>query len=326
MPVLTHRTRVRHAVVASTRVFLTDLGSGLLAVSHNSLALIGLAVLTITFLLGGRADVRGSLEERALDWLLARQEARSSADLSAEIGLDMDDGDTRAVARATAADPSELSRQQSAVALWLARRYRVAPEPVSRLVQESWDLGQRVSLEPTLILAIVAIESSFNPFAQSSVGAQGLMQVMTRIHDDKYVAFGGNHAAFDPLTNLRVGVQVLKDCIERAGSIEGGLRAYVGAANLADDGGYAFKVLAEQEFMRQLLRGRAVPVTARLPVPPVAPAASDAQPVDLLTAPGTAAPVQRKSQPAAPKAQAVKATSNAHPKGTAAEARVALGQ
>ena len=40
---------------------------------------------------------------------------------------------------------------------------------------------------------------------------QGLMQVMTKIHDDKYEAFGGRHAAFDPVTNLRVGVQVLKD-------------------------------------------------------------------------------------------------------------------
>jgi soluble lytic murein transglycosylase-like protein len=66
----------------------------------------------------------------------------------------------------------------------------------------------------------MAIESSFNPFAQSPVGAQGLMQVMTRVHDDKYEAFGGTHAAFDPMTNLRVGVQVLKECIARAGSLQ----------------------------------------------------------------------------------------------------------
>ena len=92
----------------------------------------------------------------------------------------------------------------------------------------------------------MAVESSFNPFAQSPVGAQGLMQVMTQVHDDKYEAFGGNHAAFDPVTNLRVGVQVLKECIARAGGLEAGLRYYVGAANLADDGGYAGKVLAEQ--------------------------------------------------------------------------------
>jgi hypothetical protein len=162
------------------------------------------------------------------------------------------------------------------VASWLSRRYKVAPEPVSRLVQEAWELGQRAQLEPTLILAIMAVESSFNPFAQSPVGAQGLMQVMTRVHDDKYEVFGGQHAAFDPLTNLRVGVQVLKECIARAGSLEAGLRFYVGAANLADDGGYASKVLGEQAHLKQVASGRqlainvpqaplAVPVRAEVP-------------------------------------------------------------
>ncbi|NUQ05348.1 MAG: ROK family protein [Anaerolineae bacterium] len=120
---------------------------------------------------------------------------------------------------------------------WLARRYRVATEPVAALVSEAWAIGRRAGLEPTLILAVIAIESSFNPFAQSPVGAQGLMQVMTRVHDDKYGAFGGTHAAFDPITNLRVGVQVLKECIARAGSVAEGLRYYVGAAALASDGG-----------------------------------------------------------------------------------------
>ena len=72
-----------------------------------------------------------------------------------------------AIDRATATDPKELTRQQAAVAHWLSRRYRVAPEPISRLVQEAWQVGQRAGLDPTLILAIMAIESSFNPFAQS---------------------------------------------------------------------------------------------------------------------------------------------------------------
>lgn len=261
--------RFQSATAQSVRVFIADLGHGLLAVSHNSLAVIGLAVMSVTFVIGGRADVRGMLEERALDWLVERQEARSAASTVLDEPELLAQGDVSAVDRATAIDPSELNRQQAAVAQWLSRRYKVAPEPVGRLVQESWSLGKRVGLEPTLILAIVAIESSFNPFAQSAVGAQGLMQVLTRVHDDKYVAFGGNHAAFDPLTNLRVGVQVLKDCIGKAGSVEGGLRHYVGAANQANDGGYAFKVLAEQEFLQQLIKGRSVPVTARLPVPPV---------------------------------------------------------
>jgi soluble lytic murein transglycosylase-like protein len=189
-----------------------------------------------------------------LGWLQARHEVRAEpAQLLAE---DLREPD--AVARATAIDPKDLNRQQAAVANWLSRRYRVAPEPISRLVQEAWTVGDRAGLDPTLILAIMAIESSFNPFAQSPVGAQGLMQVMTKIHDDKYGAFGGVHAAFDPVTNLRVGVQVLKECIARAGSLEAGLRYYVGAANLTDDGGYAGKVLAEQGHLRSVASGKIV--------------------------------------------------------------------
>lgn len=299
MPAFRTWARAKSAVWTSLRVFVTDLGHGLLAVSHNSLAVLGLAVLSAAFLLGGRADLRASLEEQTLGWLLERQDERFAGEEDSDL---LAPGDVSAGERATAADPSELNRQQATVAQWLARRYRVAPEPVARLVQESWSLGQRVGLEPTLILAIVAIESSFNPFAQSPVGAQGLMQVMTKVHDDKYVAFGGNHAAFDPLTNLRVGVQVLKDCIAKAGSLEGGLRHYVGAANLADDGGYAFKVLAEQGFMKQLLNGRSIPATARLPVPPVGNVATESLPVKAPATEAQATEAPARIHPAAPSA------------------------
>ena len=238
-------------------MFVRDVGNGLLEVSHNGLAFVGLVVLTVVVFVAGQAEIRDDAEKYALGWLQQRHEARAERDGNLLPAMAEPD----AVARATAADPRDLNRQQAAVAQWLSRRYKVAPEPISRLVQEAWAVGQRAQLDPTLILAIMAVESSFNPFAQSSVGAQGLMQVMTRIHDDKYVVFGGNHAAFDPLTNLRVGVQVLKECIARAGSLEGGLRFYVGAANLADDGGYANKVLSEQAHLRQISGGKNVAIT-----------------------------------------------------------------
>ncbi|WP_309639744.1 lytic transglycosylase domain-containing protein [Methylibium sp.] len=259
--------RVLAALGRPVAVFLKDAGHGLLEISHNSLALVGLAVVAVSLFFAGRQDLRHALEERAFDWLQSRQEARVEID-PAPVSLLVALAERDAVGRATAADPSGLDRQQAAIAWWISRRYHVAPEPVSRLVQEAWSVGRRAKLDPTLILAIMAIESSFNPFAQSSVGAQGLMQVMTRLHDDKYEVFGGNHAAFDPVTNLRVGVQVLKECIARAGSLEGGLRYYVGAANLPDDGGYAGKVLAEQAHLRSVAAGRAIPVTAPLIVAP----------------------------------------------------------
>jgi hypothetical protein len=61
------------------------------------------------------------------------------------------------------------------------------------------------------------------------------------------------------VTNLRVGVKVLQECIARAGSLEGGLRYYVGAANLPDDGGYAAKVLAD--FRLRQVAGRPAAAT-----------------------------------------------------------------
>ena len=262
----------KRSTASSVGVFLRDVGHGLLEVSHNTLALLGLVVVASLLFIASRSDALLSAEAQMLTWLQSRQESRIEPAPEAERG------EPDAVARATAVNPNDLTRQQAAVAQWLSRRYRVAPEPVSRLVQEAWLVGQKAGLDPTLILAIMAIESSFNPFAQSAVGAQGLMQVMTKVHDDKYERFGGNHAAFDPVTNLRVGVQVLKECIARAGSLEGGLRHYVGAANLSDDGGYAFKVLGEQNYLREIVRGKAVPPTAALAKPgPAVPAKADEQ-------------------------------------------------
>ncbi len=261
---------VRSAVKAtfgSLQVFVGDVGRGLLVISHNTLALLGLFLVVTVLFAAGREDVRVLAEREFLEWLQTRQVARSEPVAPVEIDI----SEPTAVARATAVDPRELDRSQAAVAHWLSRRYRVAPEPISRLVQEAWAIGQHAKLDPTLILAIIAVESSFNPFAQSSVGAQGLMQVMTKVHDEKYERFGGIFAAFDPVTNLRVGVQVLKECIARAGSVEAGLRFYVGAANLPDDGGYVGKVLAEQNSLRLVMSGKAVPPLAPIQVASVAP-------------------------------------------------------
>ncbi len=259
----------RSSATRSATVFARDVGNGLLEVSHNSLALLGLITVALLIFASSRDNLRHQVETHVFGWLQARHVARQ--DPNEVIAQQL--SEPGAVMRATAHDPKQLTRQQAAVAQWISRRYRVAPEPISRLVKEAWYVGGQVGLEPTLILAIMAIESSFNPFAQSSVGAQGLMQVMTRIHDDKYEAFGGTFAAFDPVTNLRVGVQVLKECIARAGSLEAGLKYYVGAANLNDDNGYAAKVLAEQTRLRSVAGGRTVAINATDSVAPVIPVA-----------------------------------------------------
>jgi hypothetical protein len=124
---------------------------------------------------------------------------------------------------------------------------------MAALVKGAYRAGKDNHIDPTLILAVMAVESSFNPFAQSSAGAQGLMQVMTRVHVDKYDGYGGQLAAFDPLSNLRVGVWILRDCIERFGGVDAGLRCYNGATQFKTDGGYVNKVRAERERLQTVV-------------------------------------------------------------------------
>lgn len=233
------------------RTFATNMTFGVFQITHNSFALLGLAVMFVIIALTARPELREIGEVKLFSWLQTRQVAVNG--MEAEIdGID----------HKTAASLPDLSKQQAAVASWLSKKYRIAPEPLSSLVAEAYDIGIRAKLEPTLILAVIAVESGFNPFAQSPMGAQGLMQVMTQVHREKYEGFGGKLAAFDPLVNLRVGVEVLQDCIKRAGSMEGGLRYYVGASNIEDDGGYTGKVMAEQMRLQMVAQGRKVPLAA----------------------------------------------------------------
>jgi len=242
------------------RTFATDVAQGFFAISHNGLAMVGLSIFFFVVALTVRPELRVVTEAKVISWLQERQYD--------ELGIATD---ADAVDRATATDPRDLPKQQANLAYWLSKKYRVGPEPLSALVAEAYDVGPANQIEPTLILAVMAVESGFNPFAQSAVGAQGLMQVMTKVHEQKYQGFGGALAAFDPVANLRVGVSVLKECITRAGSTEGGLKLYVGAGNLKDDQGYTSKVLAENARLQQVAKGMKVPLT-----PPPATAAEAA--------------------------------------------------
>jgi len=257
-------------VAQGFRTFASDVAEGFFEITHNGLACLGVAVVLGLVLLIARPDLRQAGEAELMSWLRERQVAA--------LGLLPE---PVASERATATNPQSLPKQQAALAFWLSKKYRVAPEPIGALVAEAYEIGRKTQLDPTLILAVMAVESGFNPFAQSPVGAQGLMQVMTRVHSDKYELFGGKLAAFDPVANLRVGVKVLQECIQRAGSLQGGLRYYVGAANLDDDGGYAEKVLAEHARLQQVAAGRNVPLVTPSPairtVTPM-PAEAEAEP------------------------------------------------
>ncbi len=148
-------------------------------------------------------------------------------------------------------------KERRAVASHLATKYRISMAESLRYVSHAIEVANEVNLDPVLLLAVMATESSFNPNAQSHAGAQGLMQVLTRVHTEKFEPYGGTVAAFIPEANIRVGALILKACIAKAGSLEAGLRSYLGAPNASSGpNSYTYKVIAEREELNAVARNR----------------------------------------------------------------------
>jgi len=134
----------------------------------------------------------------------------------------------------------------------LARKYRVSAEATRETVDTAYAEGGRNGLDPLLIIAVIAIESRFNPIAQSDGGALGLMQIIPRYHGDKFDAAAGE-SMLDPRINIQVGAAVLRDYIRRGGTEIAGLQLYNGALD-DETSAYAHKVLAEKQRLKSMIR------------------------------------------------------------------------
>ncbi|WP_026296198.1 transglycosylase SLT domain-containing protein [Aromatoleum toluclasticum] len=136
-----------------------------------------------------------------------------------------------------------LSTEMRGVRDFVAQRYNISTRTLEPLLTAAELSGRKLGIDPLLIVAVMAIESSFNPFAESNMGAQGLMQVIPRFHLDKIGRNAGEDALFDPALNIRVGTMVLVEGMQRFGSLQNALQYYGGA--LSDpNASYANKVLA----------------------------------------------------------------------------------
>lgn len=178
---------------------------------------------------------------------------------------------TASVTPAAFSAPSLAAQQR--VTGWLAKRHRVAGAASKMLVDAAYTTARETDIDPLLILSVMSVESRMNPFAESPMGAQGLMQVMTDVHKNKFDDHGGTKALLDPNANLRVGATLLRDAISKTGSVEAGLKHYVGAGALRSDGGYSVKVLGEYARLQAVANGRYVAATKA----PAAPANTTAR-------------------------------------------------
>jgi soluble lytic murein transglycosylase-like protein len=236
---------------------------GLLTAAQSMLSILGIAALVMACAIVARPELAAKLADALrgqpaveaqvmtappLSELMEAPAARPAAAATAEVQLSAEEKALMGT-----------KKQQDAVTNWLSKRYRVAGDATNMLVSTAYLTAREIKLDPLLILAVMAIESGLNPFAESPMGAQGLMQVMSKVHTDKFQEMGGVQAALNPVANIRVGALILKDYVSKGGSVEAGLKSYVGAGAFETDDGYGSKVMAEYSRLKQVSAGKKVP-------------------------------------------------------------------
>lgn len=219
-------------------------GAALMSATQAGLAAFGVLALALLVLDGARVNPIHAAQAGAV----APEKIRAAEAAPARVPV--------ALSTSAVRDP-----QQRALADHLARRFRVSTDVLDQVVREAYAAGELTRLDPLLILAVMAVESSFNPIAESDFGAKGLMQVVPRFHLDKLAAHGGENAVLDPRTNIRVGAEILREYVRQTGTVEEGLQLYAGAADDPAQA-YAQKIATEKR--------RLAGVVARVPRPATA--------------------------------------------------------
>jgi len=148
-----------------------------------------------------------------------------------------------------------LTPAMSAALDYVVQRYRVSAKALIPVFETAQSVGRELRIDPLLLIAVISVESRFNPFSQSPMGAQGLMQIIPRYHQDKVPTAAGEQPFLDPVTNVQIGAKILHEAIRRQGGLNEGLQFYGGALE-DDEQAYANKVLAEKLRLEQAPRRR----------------------------------------------------------------------
>jgi soluble lytic murein transglycosylase-like protein len=137
----------------------------------------------------------------------------------------------------------------------ISRRHRIAHVAIEKYVADIYAAAEKYRVDPMLLVALISVESAFNPTAESAWGAQGLTQVIPRFHSEKIASFGADASLLDPKVSIFVGAQVLREYIRAAGSVEAGLQRYVGSIEDPDQI-YSNKVLSELRRLQSIFSPR----------------------------------------------------------------------
>lgn len=142
------------------------------------------------------------------------------------------------------ADPDE-SRKEG-IAAYLSDICKKDYSVVRTYVDMAWmESSKHPDMSPELVLAVMKKESCLAPEAKSFYGAEGLMQVVPRIH---YAKLKGAETFGDVGVNIRVGTEILQEYLSKSkGNLSKALAKYSGNAD-----GYAAVVKKEKSKLEKI--------------------------------------------------------------------------
>lgn len=137
-----------------------------------------------------------------------------------------------------------LTQEQQNIKAYIADKFQVDPASAAEVVQHAYKVSDETGVHPHLLLAVAAVESSFDPSADSG-GAKGLMQIQASAHKSEIRAMGGVRGLFDVRKNLELGAEILQDCLTQVNNnLRKALLRYNGSSRPSSK--YPEKVMREK--------------------------------------------------------------------------------
>jgi soluble lytic murein transglycosylase-like protein len=131
------------------------------------------------------------------------------------------------------AKPEALDKRAQKAAEYIATTYHIAREASELIVRESVKAGKANSVDPILILAIIGVESRFNPISESQAGALGLTQTMAEYHPEKVAKIVSEQGhILNIADNIQLGSKIIGEYMRKYGNNETlALQQYNGSLN-----------------------------------------------------------------------------------------------
>ena len=145
---------------------------------------------------------------------------------------------------------AQLSPEEKALTDHLSEKYSKPYPLIARIVKAAYLEGQRLSISPLTLLAVMEKESSFKASVVNFYGAVGLMQVVPRVHLPQLSKDDAVAVLTQPEANIRMGASILSEYVAaKNGNLDKALRKYSGNAS-----GYAKKVRFYQDKLVEIAR------------------------------------------------------------------------